>query len=493
MKSALHIALYLGAFSVFAQDTHMQTRLKELTELLDKKRVEYGLVVAKADSGVIVFEKNPNQMLNPASNVKLYTIATALDNLKSEYRFKTEYYATGPIEKGVLKGDLVVKGYGDPTVVTERLQVVVNELKLLGVKSISGALVADESYFDSQNWPRGYLGDESPERAYAAPIGALSFNHNCIAIYVRPSEAGEDAFVALDPPVDGISLSARVKTDQKPTDVAIQMQSKSNKLTAIVSGHVQSSDAPKRYYRRIEDPALYFLSALQVFLTEKGIGTSGVMKKGGLPANSKLVYTDYSPMLSVIIQDIMKFSNNFMSEMLVKALGAQVSLPATFANGLKQITQFADEKVGLKKSKYNIGNGSGLNDANRLSAKQLTDILLYMQRQFEFSPEFKGSLCIAGITGTVKRRLSNSAAKGRLRAKTGTLTGVSSLSGYAMSDKEGELVFALVMNKRSMSLDEFWVFERQLADILSGERISETAKQIETNEGQSGEDEQGVL
>jgi serine-type D-Ala-D-Ala carboxypeptidase/endopeptidase (penicillin-binding protein 4) len=148
---------------------------------------EVGFIAIDLQTGAVLAESGADRLINPASNAKMVTSAAALATLKPEFRFKTEYYVQGSLKDGVLYGNLVVRGYGDPSIVSERLLKVANELYLFGIERITGSIIVDDSYFDSQEEARGWELEEAPDRAYAAPVSALSVNHNAVAVYVRPA------------------------------------------------------------------------------------------------------------------------------------------------------------------------------------------------------------------------------------------------------------------------------------------------------------------
>ena len=166
------------------------------------------------DTGQVLASYNPDKLINPASNVKLITAAAALRILKPEYRYRTRYYAWGPIIDGLLKWHFVVKGFGDPTVVTERLKKVASGLANMGIKKITGQVVIDDSFFDGVREASGWETEEAPERAYAAPVGALSLNYNAVSVLLRPDDLGKPALMQVEPPAEYVTLEGKVMTNR---------------------------------------------------------------------------------------------------------------------------------------------------------------------------------------------------------------------------------------------------------------------------------------
>lgn len=439
------------------------------------REAEVSFMATSLDDGTVIAESNADRLINPASNVKLVTAAAALDILKPEYRFKTEYYTRGVLKNGVLYGDLVVKGYGDPTVVNERLVRVANELYLFGIERITGAIIVDASYFDGQSEAKGWELEEAPDRAYAAGVGGLSFNYNAIAVYVRPGERGQPAVVKLDPPVEAAALEGEVQTGRWRGGMHIV--SKHDRLTGNtlvqVGGAVGYRDSPRRIYRRMWDPAYYFGSALISFMQQRGVKVRHRVIKGSVPEGARLVLVDRSPTLTEIVGDLNHYSNNFIAETLVKAISKKApgaeeeDRPGNFKDGLALVRQFLEQKVGFRPGSYVYENGSGLNDVNRLSARQVIQLLTYMRRDFEIGTEFVTSLAIAGTQGTIGFRMRDTVAERRLRAKTGTLRGVSALSGYVEDPAGGTIAFAILVQGYRGSVSPIWDVQNKIGLALA--------------------------
>lgn len=436
---------------------------------------EVSFMATSLDDGVVIAESNADGLINPASNVKLVTAAAALHILKPEYRFKTEYYIKGVLKGGVLYGDLVVKGYGDPTVVNERLVRVANELYLFGIERITGSVIVDASYFDDESEAKGWELEEAPDRAYAAGVGGLSFNYNAIAVYVRPGEAGRPAAVRLDPPVEAATLDGDVSTARWRG--GLRVVSKHDRLTGNtllqVGGAVGHRDSPRRIYRRMWDPAYYFGSGLVSFLQQRGVKVRHRVVKGKLPEGARLVLVDRSPMLSEIVSDLNHYSNNFVAETLVKAISKKApgaeeeDRPGNFKDGLALVRDFLERKVGFQPGSYVYENGSGLNDVNRLSARQIIQLLSYARRDFEIGTEFVTSLAVAGTRGTINFRMRDTVAQRRLRAKTGTLRGVSALSGYVEDPAGGTIAFAILVQGYKGPVSPIWDVQNKLGLALA--------------------------
>ncbi|MFZ9886299.1 MAG: D-alanyl-D-alanine carboxypeptidase/D-alanyl-D-alanine endopeptidase, partial [Myxococcota bacterium] len=286
-----------------AADERLRTALNEVLQRESLAGAEVGFLATSLDDSSVIAESGADLLINPASNAKLLTAAAALHFLKPEYRFRTEYFVRGTLRNGTLQGDLVVKGYGDPTIVTERLQRVANELYLFGIERITGGIILDESFFDDQSEAAGWDLEDAPDRAYAAGVGALSFNYNAISAYVRPGEVGGPAVVKLDPPVEAAVLEGQVTTGRWRTGMHVftRHDKETGKTLVQVGGNLGARDSPRRWYRRMWDPGLYFGSALVAFLQQRGVSVRHIVVRERVPAGARLIFVDLSPSLSDIV------------------------------------------------------------------------------------------------------------------------------------------------------------------------------------------------
>jgi D-alanyl-D-alanine carboxypeptidase/D-alanyl-D-alanine-endopeptidase (penicillin-binding protein 4) len=420
---------------------------------------EIGILVKSLKTNKTLFQRNADMPLNPASNVKLITTLAALQILKPEYRFKTEYLAQG--------NDLVVKGYGDPSVTTDRLRNVAHQLKLRGVTEVAGNLLLDASFFDSVLYAKGQDAEKNNPKLWAAPVSALSLNRNGFEVFVRPTSAGIPAFTSIEPQSSYFNTFGHVQTTHKGFAPSIALASHSDTMTVQLSGSLAESLGAQSFFRRVTNPIAYFGQSFKVILEEAGVRVKGSVKEGVALANASTLYTDLSPRLSEVVNETNKISSNFMAEMLVKAIAATVRTPATFDEGLAQIRQFLEQKVGLKHGEYTLGNGSGLNKANRFSASQLVRVLEFASKDFEVSSEFMASLSVAGAQGTLSRRLKDPFMQRQLRGKTGTLHGVSALSGYLAGDKDDVLTFAILFAGHKSSAHSMWQIQDEISRKLA--------------------------
>lgn len=406
-------------------------------QILKKYKIdssEISLEVRSEDE--IIESVNPKQLKTPASVTKLLTTYAVLQKLPLGFKFKTQLFYDGH--------NLYLKGGGDPTFVSEKMWYLVNEFTRSEVKSVKDIIV-DDTLFDQVRF------DESREskrvdRAYDSPIGAMSFNWNAVNIFVKPNEVGKKAHVFVDPESDAFALVNQTLTvsGAAKKDLVVSISNADRKI--IVSGEVSKNADEKAIFKGISEPDIWSGIQLKAFLKQRGIDATGAIKRGQVPSLAKVVATSESKSLPEVLADMNKFSNNFVAEMLTKNLAAQEVLQnATLKKGVEVIRSEL-KKLGLTAKDFEIDNPSGFTRENLLSAYALNEVLSALKNNFTTFPAVVESLPIAGIDGTLKKRMKGSVAEGWVRAKTGYLDGVVSLAGYA-GKKNGEVyTFSFLYN-----------------------------------------------
>jgi D-alanyl-D-alanine carboxypeptidase/D-alanyl-D-alanine-endopeptidase (penicillin-binding protein 4) len=449
--AAAHTALGAPAADRAAPDSsersrQLQRALEEILARTPLHAARAGIFVASLDSGQTLYAHDADALLNPASNVKLFTSAAALARLGPEYRFETEVYADAPPHGGQVKA-LFVKGKGDPTFVTERLWALAGEIAHRGVKQVKGDLVVDDGFFDGEREGPGY-DQEKGDRSYLAPIGALSLNFNAVAIHVAPGgRPGEKGRVEIEPAseffqIENRTVTVRAGARRRVTPASVPLPHGRQRIT--VDGRLPLGSHEQVLWRKIDDPPLYFGFTLKQLLELRGVKVSGTVRRAAVPDGAKLLCSSESEALGEIVRKLEKTSNNFVAEQLLKTLGAERrGPPGSWAKGVEAVEDFLAE-VGIPRGAYVMKNGSGLNDTNRFSARQTVTLLREMWKRFASMPDFLAALPIAGKDGTTRWRMQ--ATEGRLRAKTGTLEGVTSLSGFVETAAHERLVFSVLVN-----------------------------------------------
>ncbi|RPJ74794.1 MAG: D-alanyl-D-alanine carboxypeptidase/D-alanyl-D-alanine-endopeptidase, partial [Alphaproteobacteria bacterium] len=352
------------------------------------------------------------------------------------------------ISAGVLKGDLCFKGGGDPSFVSEKMWFLVNELKRTGLTTVEGDLRIDATRFDSELFDSG-RDPTRIDRAFDAPVTAASFNWNSTNIFIRPGDkAGMPAKIFLDPENDYLKLENKTKTVSKSgvKSLAASRIQNGEYDKIIVSGSISENAAETVIYKSVSNPNLWTGYHLKEFLKQRGILVKGKIKVAECEAETFTLATSPSKNLNEITSDMLKFSNNFVAEMLTKNLAAENSpTPARMKDGIEEIKKYMDI-LGFTRKDYVLENVSGLTRDNRFSAKQLVLVLNTIKNDFLIFPEFAAGLPIAGVDGTMKNRMKNENEQSLVRAKTGYLDGVVGLAGYVGRKNNSPLIFVFMFN-----------------------------------------------
>jgi D-alanyl-D-alanine carboxypeptidase/D-alanyl-D-alanine-endopeptidase (penicillin-binding protein 4) len=418
----------------------------ELAELVDWVKGRGGLAsvqISDVETGALWAEANPALPLNPASNMKVLTAATALARLGAEYRFSTGLY--GEVAGGRVE-TLVLRGHGDPSLGVQDLWELARALGHLGVKEV-GSILVDQSRFDDQFVPPAFEQQPGEWAGFRAPVSAVALERNAVTLHVLAAQKGQPAQTWFDPP-GVVSVDGSVETRAPGSGEAIQlsMEARPETLVAHVAGHVAEGLPRLRFERRLDDPRRAPGLALAALLAERGIRVQGSVGVGGAGVKPRLVFHESAP-LGDLLRELGKNSDNFYAEMFFKVLGAETgALPAKSADGARAVLAWLSER-SLVSAGTRVENGSGLFDANRVSAETLVGTLAAVYRDPAIYPEFLAQLSIGGVDGTLRSRFRALEPRRCVRAKTGTLSAAIGLTGYVLSNRGlGPVAFSFLIN-----------------------------------------------
>lgn len=406
--------------------------------------VKMGVHVRDMADGRQLFARDAEQLLNPASNMKIITAAAVLDRYGPAYTYTTEVY--GDSRGDSIQGDLYLSGNGDPFLEWSHLLELAERVRRKGIREVTGDLVVDDSAFDDAFLPPAFE-QKNEVAAYRASVSAVAADFGAMTMLVNPGEPGKAPSVSFDPPNDYALITNQATTLEKREEAAkkpliLDLKEENGRSRAILSGTTHTKGGAS-LRRRVESPSLYsgylFLQALKTV----GIQVKGEVKRGKKD-KGRLLARHQSYTMVYLLGAMQKWSNNFMAEMLFKSL-ALGDGPATWAGAQQRAGDFL-KKAGIKEGSYKITNGSGLYDANELSASQFTQVLHYLQQRPDLLPDFETTLAIAGTDGTLKRRMRGKATQGMSRAKTGTLNRVVALSGYAYTQSGRKVAYSILFN-----------------------------------------------
>lgn len=448
-KNILLISFTLFSFCTFANGAKVPDDLdKHIYQIIKKHGHELenlGLIVE--DNGTVIFSHNADKQFVPASLTKLVTAGALLKNVPLNTKFVTQLKSSGPIMSGTLKGNVCLEGGGDPSFVSEKMWFLVNEFTRNQIVEINGDLIIDATRFDQENFDLG-RGNFRVDRAYDAPISAASFNWNSINIFIRPSEINKPAQIFLDPENSPLKLKNLSKTVSKDNvkSLSVEREMLSSGEVVSVSGNIGKNVSEVVFYKSISQPELWTGAHLKNFLEQRNIKVKGKIRLGSCENNSQVLASVSSKNFNEMVADMLKFSNNYVAEMLVKNLGALKGIkPSKMSDGIEILKLYLDD-LGFKRSDYILVNVSGLTRDNRFSVNQLNKVLKVSLDDFSIYPEFVSGLAISGIDGTLKSRFKNQENPPLIRAKTGYLDGVVGLAGYLDRKGSRPLVFTFLYN-----------------------------------------------
>ena len=455
-----------------SQTTSTKNTLSQLmTKILKKQALPNHYIGGiMGDFTQTLYQINADKLFIPASLIKIWTAGALLELLSPSQTFTTQFMATNPIKNATLNSPLYLKGGGDSSFVSESLWNLINNLTRTGLKTVKGDLIVDDSYFDSKT--RGPRLNSPSHLSYDAPISALSFNWNTVNIYLRPGNKINQALkITIDPsPLYFSNIDNQTKTTHSKSKKKLFVQRKAlikHKESLIIKGQMPLGHKEVLIYKNVLYPALWTGWNALAFLKQRGIDIQGSVQLGKTPKKAFVLSKWTSRPLTEQVQLMMKYSNNFMVEMLVKNLALTLNPLRTknrldhLQEGLKIIQTYL-QKQGISKTEYTLVQPSGLSQQNKIKPLHLMQFLKYWASH-PLQPEFESTFPLANEDGTLKKYFQTDIFKGRLRAKTGSLNGVIGLAGYLTTQKGEKRIFVFIFNgpsnlkKKAQSLFQTWL------------------------------------
>ena len=415
----------------------------------------WGAMVVSLTRGDTLYAENAGEEMQPASTMKLFTSAIALERFGPNYQFSTDALRDGPVgPDGTLNGNIYIRGDGDPALSGKFLpggaSAPMNRLADLiaqqGIKHVTGSVVGDASGFDDRKIPEGWL-TRYLQASYAARVSALSLNENLIAVSVSPSAPGQLATVVLEPSTSAIPLVANVRTVagggarlgfRKFGDGTIQ-----------ANGSIGTRAGTRKYVYIVEDPASFATGALKNALIARGIRVDGDIRLGKAPPNAAKIASLRSPPLASMIAAMNRESINHYAELLFRdaARGPKRDVVGSVQTASSLLDEFFATKVGADTTRLVFADGSGLSTLDRVTPRAQVQLLSYAHRA-SWGPWLHSSLPVAGDSKLLRRRMRNTPAEGNLHAKTGTTNDVIALAGYVTAVNGEVLAFSFLYNGR---------------------------------------------
>ena len=460
LLSTLLISACLPRVVAVAPTRRPLTELQhDIDTILAAPALEHGYwgVLAKSLSrGDALYALNAGKLMMPASNMKIVTLAAAAERLGWDYTYETRVLGIGAIDFGVLDGDLLVVGSGDPSIVdwdgsaARLFENCAERLKAMGVRAINGRVIGDDNAFDDDELGFGWSWDDLPD-GYAAGVSALQFNENLVQVTIEAGATiGAPATVALAPDGSGLVIHNLLKTAAPGGAASVQTRRFPGSTGLELRGSVPLGSGPIIHTASVDNPTLFFVTALRHFLMARGIEVRGaavdIDDVNNAPSRDKgIVLVSYrSPPLANLAMRLMKESKNLYAETLLKTMGAAAGTPTAEAG--RAATRSTLEGWGVPLAGLIQVDGSGLSRYNFVTPETLVTILTLVDRGERLRAPFEAALPIAGRDGTLAGRMLATAAEGNARAKTGNFSAASNLSGY-VTTKDGErLLFVLLLN-----------------------------------------------
>jgi len=432
---------------------------QDLDEILKSPAVARALVGVRIESlrtGELVFARNSDKLVVPASNMKLLTMSVAAERLGWDYRFETKLEAAGRIADGVLTGDLIVTGSGDPSIGTPDLghPALFLEwaaaLKQAGIREVRGRLIGDDNAFDDggigAGWAWDYLTDN-----YAAPSGALSYNENVVTYRISPGKAeGDRGIVTSLPAGSTFELINETRTAAAGTQASVSVDRMPGSTKLTVSGRIPAGGAPVSRATTIDNPTRYFVEALRLALESRGIkiseGAWDIDEAASVPvAGRTLIARRESAPLSALAAYFLKVSQNFYGEMFLKTIGRTPARAGTAVAGRNAVRETLGG-WGIGADSFVMGDGSGLSRYDYVTADTIVAILKHVWQDEKLRGPFLAALPVSAYDGTLSSRMRNTPLAGRVQAKTGTISNMRALSGFLTTNSGERLVFSIIAN-----------------------------------------------
>ena len=413
-----------------------------------------------------IYMQNEKLLLRPASNQKILTTSAAYLFLGSDYNFETKVYHTGSIADSVLCGDLYFVGGLDPGFTTHDLDSLVREIKKLGIKEINGNVYGDVSAMDSLFWGEGWMWDDDPY-SFAAYMTPLNINKNSVTVIVSPSQPGDSANVETIPKTNFVVIkNSAVTTDTGKAKLKVTRDWLNRKNTIFVSGTISKLFKPDTIALNVFNPTFYFLQLAEESFKQNGIELDGKVDTLTLRDSAEVIASSKHSIGSVI-NYTNKNSYNLGAEMLLRALALKYyGKPASAKNGIKLLDSLIT-LAGLDPKRYSLVDGSGLSFYNLVSTQLIMDVLKYLYlNQPEIYKKIYNSFPVSGTDGSLKNRMKNFPIHGQVHAKTGTISGVSCLSGYIQTKKNHTLAFSVMIQNYTGNSNEARKFQDKICEII---------------------------
>lgn len=465
---SLIMLLCLPWFACAAASVDLKTSLDTMISDADD-HINIGVKVVDVANSKTVYEKNAGRTYTPASNQKVVTAAAGLLYLGPEYRFKTQVLrAPGEIENHQLNGNVVIKFAGDPELRISNLSRLIKELaEKEGIKRIQGDVIIDESAYGGQDFGPGWMWDDM-RHCFSAPISANILNQNCAGIRVAPGKKVGAPVTILPTATSGyvsiVNHATTKSAEARNCYIKLKIASE-NKY--ILEGCLSLNSKPRGLSVSLDDPDKFNKNVIRHLFKEQKITVTGKIKDGRAKGDLKLVAEHRSEPLTKFIHEMLKESDNLISDTLFKKLGSTYFKgQGTWKSGSKAVRRILASKVEVHPFVGVIADGSGLSRYNLISPEQMVELLEHIYQKNDVAKQFITALPISGIDGTLEHRMGAPGFRGKVKAKTGTMANVTSLSGFVYTKNNKTLAFSIIINGVAGSTRQYKALEDQICELL---------------------------
>ena len=460
-SSAAIVALALSLFAQAPPASVAQLR-HDIDAILAAPALDrgfWGVLVKSLDTDETWYSLNAGKLMMPASTMKVITLAAAAEKLGWDFRYDTRLSGTGPVSDGVLHGDLLVVGSGDPSIddwdgaATKLFGDWAAQLKAAGIQTIDGRIVGDDNAFDDEGIGFGWSWDDLPA-GFAAGVSALQFNAGSVRLTLAPgATAGAKAMASLSPASGGLTVSNQMTTGAANSPAMVVRRRLPGTSRLELRGSLPLRSRPFSQVVSVDNPTMYFVTALRGALVAGGIDVRGpavdIDDLAAVPARNGTapLITYQSPPLSMLAMTMMKLSQNQYAEALFKTIGVDSvsKAPATAESG-RAAVQSVLQSWSIPTSGLIQADGSGLSRYNYVTPETLVAVLAHINRDERLRSGYEATLPIAGRDGLLQNRMRGTAAEGNARAKNGSMANVRAMTGYVRTADGELLTFAIFAN-----------------------------------------------
>jgi len=453
----------------------------DLDQIFSAPALARALVGVRIESlqGSLLYEKNGAKLVVPASNMKLLTLAVAAKRMGWDYRFETRLEAAGPIEAGVLRGDLVVTGTGDPSIVASApgpaalFEEWADALREAGVRRVTGRLIGDDNAFDDEGLGAGWAWDYVAA-AYAAPTGAINYNENVVSVRIAPAATeGAPATIELAPPGHLLAIDNAVRTGATASATSLSLSRLPGSRALTVRGSVPLGGTTATLTTAVDNPTGFFVEGFRIALASRGIGVQGGawdiddVPDAPAAARRRVLARRESLPLSSLGGYFLKESQNFYGETFLKAIGRAGGREGTAEAG-RRVVRDTLAAIGIGAGSYVMYYGSGLSRYDYVTADATVLLLKHVWQDETLRGPFLAALPVGGQDGTLDSRMKGTPLAGRVQAKTGTIANMRALSGFLTTESGEKIVFSIIANHfTAPNADIDAIAERALARLVT--------------------------